>query len=246
VLFRSTPASRPSCTPTGQSCSTGSATAAERPDPADLDHRRQLLAVLDALDVRSAVLVGHDASGPDAVEFTLDYPDRVARLVLLNTYYGHAPALRFPELIRLLAEHDLTALTDALLDDVNQRLWLVQLTGRLFGDDPGEPDSVGVKSVLPQFFGEDGRPDALVAIRAWTGALFASLDEQDARAARLAALETPVSIIFGARDPYLSPEVARHLASLFPNAEAHLLDSASHWPQWDDPAGTAGLITDAP
>jgi pimeloyl-ACP methyl ester carboxylesterase len=189
--------------------------------------------------------VGHDASGPDAIEFTLDHPDRVARLVLLNTYYGHAPALRFPELIRLLADHDVTALADAMLDDVNQRLWLIQLTATLFGDDPGEPDSVGVKSVLPQFFGDAGQTDALVAIRAWTGALFASLDEQDALASRLAALETPVSLIFGARDPYLSPGVARHLAGLFPNAETHLLDSASHWPQWDDPASIAALITDS-
>jgi pimeloyl-ACP methyl ester carboxylesterase len=79
----------------------------------------------------------------------------------------------------------------------------------------------------------------------WTGALFASLEEQDARTGRLATLETPVSLIFGARDPYLSPGVADHLASLFPNAATHLLDSASHWPRWDDPARIATLIADS-
>lgn len=53
------------------------------------DHAAELTAVLDELDIDRAVLVGHDASGPDAVHYTLTYPDRVANLVLLNTLFGH-------------------------------------------------------------------------------------------------------------------------------------------------------------
>jgi hypothetical protein len=35
---------------------------------------------------------------------TLDHPGRVSRLVLVNTYYGTAPPLQFPEMIRLFAD----------------------------------------------------------------------------------------------------------------------------------------------
>ena len=69
------------------------------------DHIYQLGAVLDALGIETAVLVGHDASGPVAIDYALSAPDRVGRLILLNTYYGHAPALRLPEMVRLRADH---------------------------------------------------------------------------------------------------------------------------------------------
>jgi haloalkane dehalogenase len=66
------------------------------------------------------VLVGHDVSGPDAIAYTLSHPERVAHLVLVNTYYGSAPALGFPEMIQLLADHRLAPLADAILGDPDQ------------------------------------------------------------------------------------------------------------------------------
>src|SRR6516164_4085122 len=61
--------------------------------PGPPGHLHQLGAVLDELGIETAVLVGHDASGPVAIDYALTAPDRVGRLILLNTYYGHAPAL---------------------------------------------------------------------------------------------------------------------------------------------------------
>jgi len=55
----------------------------------------------------------------------------------------------------------------------------------------------------------------------------------------------PVTLIFGAADDYLSPSLARHLAGLFPRADLHLVDNASHWPQWDQPEFVARLIEQA-
>src|SRR5262245_8798152 len=114
------------------------------PSPWDAtDHQRTLRAVLDQLELERVVLVGHDASGPDAVDYTLDEPGRVARLILLNTYYGHSPLLRFAELIRLLAEPGFAPLADAMLADPAQRRWLVGFTARRFGLDPEDPRGVG-------------------------------------------------------------------------------------------------------
>jgi pimeloyl-ACP methyl ester carboxylesterase len=189
-------------------------------------------------------VVGHDASGPDVVDFALAAPARVRRIVLLNTYYGHASALRLPEMIRVLADPDLTPLADAMLGDPNQRLWLTGHTARRFGTDPLDPDGIGVVAVFPQFFGDNDQPDALPAIRAWTAALFDALEAQDMRITRgqLSALDIPVTLIFGALDRYLNPDLADHLTTLFPKAELHLVEAASHWPQWDQPDAVSGWI----
>jgi len=210
-------------------------------------HQRELRAVFDSLELGRVGLAGHDASGPDAIDFTLNEPGRVGHLILLNTYYGHAPAGRFPEMIRLLADPGLTPLADAMMDDPNQRLWLLNHTGRRWGLDAADQQGIAVASILPQFYGDDAQPDALAAIRAWTSGLFPALDEQDAHVAAgdLAALAVPVTLVFGAADDYLSPTLARHLAGLFPRADLHLVDNASHWPQWDQPEIVARLIEQA-
>lgn len=212
------------------------------------DHEAELSTVVDGLGIDRVVLVGHDASGPDAVDYALRHGDRVARLVLLNTYYGNAAALRFPEMIRLFADPGLEPLADAMLADPDQRLWLLLHTARRFGlaGDSLAPGGVGVTSVIPQFFGDAGQPDALAAIRAWTRALPTALAGQDAVIASgaLAALQVPVTLIFGMRDEYLSPVLAAHLSALFSDSAVHLADGASHWPQVDAPELVARLIKD--
>jgi pimeloyl-ACP methyl ester carboxylesterase len=50
------------------------------------EHGAELTAVLDELGIARAVLVGHDASGPDAVFYSITHPQRVAHLVLLNIH----------------------------------------------------------------------------------------------------------------------------------------------------------------
>jgi pimeloyl-ACP methyl ester carboxylesterase len=222
----------------------------ERTDPDVLesgDHADDLGVVLDALDLADVSLVAHDASGPIAIDYAVRHADRVSQLILLDTYYGHASTLRLPEMIRLLADHHFAPLADAMLDDPNQRLWLLQHTARRFGGDPNDPSGVEVTSVLPQFFGDGTTPDALVAIREWTGALFADLDRQDEAISegRVAALDLPVTLLFGARDEYLNPDLARHLAGLFPRANVRIVEGAAHWPQWDQPETVARLIREA-
>jgi pimeloyl-ACP methyl ester carboxylesterase len=210
-------------------------------------HQVELKAVLDDRDLEGVVLVAHDASGPDAIDFAVDNPGRVSHLILLNTYYGHAPSLRLPEMIRLFADENLAPLADAMVDDANQRLWLLQHTARRFGADPFDPDGIGMAAVLPQFFGDGDDPDALPAVRAWTRNLFPSLDQQDARVVegRLSSLDVPVTLIFGADDKFLGRSLAADLARLFRTAQIRLVQDAVHWPQWDQPETVAQLIDEA-
>ena len=171
----------------------------------------------------------------------------MGQIILLNTYYGHAPALRLPEMIQLLADPALTPLADAMMADPNQRLWLLAHTGDSSGWTRPTSAASGSRRSWRSSSVTKRQPDALVAVRAWTSALFAALDRQDAHVAAgdLARLDVPVTLIFGATDDYLSPDLARHLAGLFPHADLHLVDDASHWPQWDQPAIVARLIKQA-
>ena len=130
-----------------------SATAGFTPD----DHAAQITAVLDALDIGDAVLVGHDASGPDAVFYTLAHPERVAHLALLNTMFGRSDALIMPEMTKMLSEPELGTLADDMIGDPAQRLWLLQRWGRQWELDSADPDGLAAQSILPQFYGDDIR-----------------------------------------------------------------------------------------
>jgi pimeloyl-ACP methyl ester carboxylesterase len=208
------------------------------------EHGSELAAVLEELGIARAVLVGHDASGPDAVAFAVAHPERVATLVLLNTIFGHQPSMKLPEMIRLFADPALTPLADAMVDDEGQRLWLLQHTSARWDMDALDPDGIAVQSILPQFFGDAEQPDALAAVRAWTAGLFESLDKQDALidSGALGHLEVPVSIIFGKSDTYLKPSLAAEIAGLFKNPSFHLVQDAAHWPQHDQPEVVADLL----
>lgn len=50
------------------------------------DHARRLALLIDRLELRDFTLVVHDFGGPIGLSYALDHPDRVARLVLFNTW----------------------------------------------------------------------------------------------------------------------------------------------------------------
>jgi pimeloyl-ACP methyl ester carboxylesterase len=209
-------------------------------------HGAEITAVLDALHAGRAVLVGHDASGPDAVAYSIANPQRVAHLVLLNTVFGHRPSLKLPEMVQLFAYPQLKTLADDLVGDPNQLLWLLQRWGVQWELDANDPEGIAQNSILPQFYGDDQQPDAVASVRAWTAGLHDALDQQDAVVSSgiLSHLRVPVSIMWGEKDQYLGPSLAAEIAALFPNPSVHFLPGAGHWPQHDQPGQVAGLLNE--
>jgi pimeloyl-ACP methyl ester carboxylesterase len=207
-------------------------------------HGAQVSAVLDALQAERAILVGQDASGPDAILYAIAHPERVAHVVLLNTIFGNRPSLIWPEMTRLFSDPQLKTLADDMVDDPNQLLWLLGRWGVQMGLDADDPSGIVQTSILPQFYGDDQQPDAIASIRAWCGGLREALDQQDelAKTAALAHLEVPVSIIWGLKDRYLNPSLADEIAALFEKPSVHLLPDAGHYPQHDQPNQVAELL----
>ncbi|HYN93730.1 MAG TPA: alpha/beta hydrolase [Pilimelia sp.] len=199
-----------------------------------------LAAVVDGVaamvDTRRVVLVAHDASGPPVIDWALANPDRVERLVLLNTYYHAVPGLRRPPAIALFSTPVLRVAARALVrrrPGLDRRLFAWQIGA--FIRDPAVRDQL-VTRLYEQF------PAARPAFWRLNEDLLGTVRRNGRRAADLRAFRRPVRIVFGARDRYLGPRVARRFAALFPDPELHLIAGAGHYVQVDEPERVAALI----
>jgi pimeloyl-ACP methyl ester carboxylesterase len=210
-------------------------------------HGDQITAVLDTLRAERVVLVGQDASGPDAVTYAIAHAQRIAHLVLLNTVFGNQPSLIMPEMTRLFSDPQLKSLADDMVDDPNQLLWLLQRWGVQFELDADDPFGIIRNSILPQFYGDEHQPDAIASIRAWCAELRPALNHQDdlVNNGAVRDLQLPVSIIWGTNDRSLSSSLAHEIAALFDKSSLYLLPDAGHYPQHDQPDHVAELLLEA-
>jgi haloalkane dehalogenase len=205
---------------------------------------RELAAVIEQLQLERVVLVAHDASGPPAIDWALAQTNRIAGLVLLNTYYCEMPTLRPPEAIWLFS----TPVVRSIARPVSQmfgnfifhRMFLWQV-GKFFRDADVRDEFVPLlyrqfevtPSARPAFFGLN--EDLLPRIRSRSKMIPTLRD-----------FKRPVRIIFGDADPYLNKGVAQSFHQLFPTSELFLLPSARHYVQMDEPNEVARLILSMP
>ncbi|GAA3774716.1 alpha/beta fold hydrolase [Plantactinospora mayteni] len=202
-----------------------------------------LAAVLDAvshhLGQNRVVLVAHDASGPPAIDWALRNPDRVAALVLLNTYYQWLPGMRRPPVIALFSTPGVNALARVLA----RRRPAVQ--GRLYAWQVGAfiSDPTVRRELVPRL--AQDFPPAQPAFFRLNEDLLGTLLRRRGRVAEMRRFTPPVRVVFGARDRYLNARVARRFADLFPNTELHLLPAARHYVQVDEPEHVGHLISTA-
>jgi haloalkane dehalogenase len=197
-------------------------------------------AVIAHLGLDRLTLVAHDASGPPAIDWAIDHPERAAALVLLNTYYGWMPSLRPPEAILLFSLPLVRNLARWLVvhsDTLDRRLFTWQV-GR-FVSGPADRRDV-VAQLYEQFRAE--RP----AFFSLNADLLGTTITRRRRFAEMRSFTRPVRIIFGAADPYLNARVARRFHRLFSSSELFLLPNARHYVQIDDPEEVARLLLSIP
>jgi pimeloyl-ACP methyl ester carboxylesterase len=186
-------------------------------------------ALLRELEVDRVHLVLHDFGGPWGLEWAARDPGRVASVALVNT--GAFIRYRW----HILA-----------------RIWQTPVLGEVFQATATKPlfrllTNRGQKRKLAREFLDHmydvnyTRPTRRAVLKLYRASRDAAAIGERQRAA-LAPHELPALVIWGARDPYLSTELAEAQREAFPGARLEVLPDSGHWPFADDPERTAQLL----
>ncbi len=198
------------------------------------DQVRQLLAFLDAFDLRKPVLVAHSSGAAIAAEATLRAPQRVGGLLLLD---GDALATgagaRSPLRYLVIPPYRITLLRLGLSSD-----WLIR-TAYQQACGPACPrlDAAGVDMWRRPF----QVPGAEAA--AW-----AMLDQgvpglAPARLSQLAGLPLPKSVVFGAQDQVFATDAAAQTARRIGAPPPTLIPGGHHLTMISNPDAVANAVT---
>ena len=204
----------------------------------------ELDAVITQLRLQHVILVAHDASGPPAIDWALVHSERVAGLVLLNTYYCTMPTLRPPEAIWLFSTPVVRKIARPVSEMfghwIFRRMYWWQV-GRFFRD-------AWVRNeFLPLLYQQfEITPSARSAFFRLNQDLLPTIRSRTKMLPKLREFRRLVRIIFGDADPYLNKGVAQRFHELFPVSELFLVPGARHFVQMDEAAQVARLILAMP
>jgi haloalkane dehalogenase len=222
--------------------------ASDKPSGAAYSFKQQLgdlEAVIEFLGLGKVVLVAHDSSGPAAVNFAIDHPEKVASLCILNSAYDDSTLNVWPEMVVLFADRSLKALASAVAGSPAQFGWLLAWQAQKFSDElPPSQKSHFEEFIAPlvadNFIKQPGSGPAFMQMAA---DFYEELRRNSTRLPLAAALDLPVKVIWGVHDPYLTAALGEERASRFKNSSFHPIP-AGHWLQCDQPERVAqGLLS---
>jgi haloalkane dehalogenase len=201
-------------------------------------------AVITQLRLQQVILVAHDASGPPAIDWALAHSERVAALVLLNTYYCKMPTLRPPEAVWLFStpvvRNIARPVSEMFGHSIFRRMYQWQV-GRFFRD--AEVRDEFLPLLYQQF---DATPSARSAFFRLNEDLLPTIRSRTKMLPKLSEFRRQTRIIFGDADPYLNKGVGQRFHELFPVSDLFLVPGARHFVQMDEPAQVARLILATP
>jgi len=189
---------------------------------------RFMRSLLDQLAIQHCVLAGNSLGGDIALETVFAMPDRVEKLILVDS--GGYPSVstsvpigfriaRLPVLNKLMRSILPRGLIESSLRDVY-----------------GEPAKV-TPALVDRYFDmtlREGNRDALLQ-------RFGQTDFGNS-AGRITALKLPTLIIWGGRDRLIPPENAEHFHRDIAASQLVIFDDLGHVPQEEDPARTVAVV----
>jgi len=202
-------------------------------DDVDYSHRADIVAVLDALGIEQAVLVGNSAGGQIAIDTAIEFPNRVVAVVGVAPGLGGFEVDIPPEEAALFEEGERLKAADPLDADA-----VVDFEVRLWVDGRGQPPDR-----VPAAIREAVREMDLVHYEPGRDR-GRSIRLQPPAAARLAELRVPVLAVAGALDVSDIAATVQHLAADAPDARAVVLPGVAHMIGMEAPGRLTELIVD--
>jgi pimeloyl-ACP methyl ester carboxylesterase len=196
----------------------------DRPDgDADASPSRQAALIAQAMEklgVQRAIIVAHSFAGAVALGLALDFPERVASLVLLAPV-SHPWSTGISSIYTLTAAPVIGELFARTLVLPVAFPFLDTFAGAVFAPQPLPPDYVK-KSAAALVL----RPSEFIANAKDVAAL---LDGVTAQYRRYGEIEAPAVIIAGDRDTIVSPQIhSQALAKELPHAKLIMLPGVGH------------------
>ncbi len=192
-------------------------------------HIANLESLLIHLNLVDITLILHDWGGPVGLGFATRYPERIKRLVLMNTWaFAPWPGGPFPRLLEIIRSDRGDA-------------FVLRKNGYL------EPALIGTtyhsekltKSILEAYHAPFPIPESRLAMLCWSRDI--PVQENDTSYAEMKRIEDtltlfnskPVLLIWGMQDPVIPPSFLRRWQLLYPHATTHEIEDASHFLQED-------------
>ena len=183
------------------------------------DHSDDLAALLDRLEIETAIVIGISVGGLIAMDYAVQDPGRVQALVLCDT----APRIGTPEgwseRIQAVREKGLPEMAGTIM-------------GRWFaptfvGQSPA--DYRGFTNMLLQ-----------TPVEGYLGTCAALRDADLYK--EVSQINVPTLLLCGAQDISTPPDLMREWAGALPNASFQVIDGAAHLPCVEQPEATAAAI----
>jgi non-heme chloroperoxidase len=183
------------------------------------DMAADVLALMDALHLERATVVGHSMGSFVAQQVAVAAPRRVERLVLV----GSAPAFR-----RMSGADEFAAAVYALEDPVPEQFAREFQVSTIHHPIPAEFLDTAVATSLR------------LPARVWHGIMTGML--ATAPAPELAGLGIPTLILSGDRDAVFTPPAQQALIAQLPEARSSIYAETGHAPHWERPERFAGEL----
>ena len=185
------------------------------------DHVGDLAALLDHLEIESAVVVGLSVGGIIAQGLSSLRPERIKGLVLSDTAHVIGPPEMWDQRIAAIEAGGIEALADPIMER-----WFSET----FRRDRTE-DLAGWRNMLVR-----------TPVEGYLGTAAAIRDSDMTEQAK--AIRVPTLCVGGSEDGSTPPELVGALAALIPGARFEVIEGAGHLPCVEAPEALAGLMKD--
>ena len=190
-----------------------------------LRYADDLVAVLDAVGVRQAVLCGLSMGGYVIFELLRRHPERVKALILADT----KPEPDSPEAKR--GREDLTQVAQR----DGQEAVIERLLPRLL--------AAATQATQPEVAGQVREMAHRWSVPGLVGALRTLRDRPDSTDT-LRGVRVPTLVLVGSEDQIAPPDTARAMAQLIPGAQYHVVPAAGHIAPLEQPLATSRVVAD--